>query len=134
MGAGPAGEDGLAGLLADDSAGLLGHERRRRRWGGRLGVVAQNADETTGIGQGGAPGLGEHLERLLGHVGAAVDRGHGAVGHGDHDGQRVGDDVVHLAGDATALVGRREKGLLLPGQRQARRAHLDLVQLDLLDP
>ena len=46
----------------------------------------------------------------------------------------MGDDVVHLAGDTAALVGRGEKRLLLPGQRQAHGAHPHLLQLNLLDP
>ena len=46
--------------------------------------------------------------RLVGRPALRVDRG---VGERDHDGQVVGDDVVHLTGDTGPLLGDRQPRL-----------------------
>ena len=98
------------------------------RRGGGAGVVTQHPHQAARVRQGAAAGLGQHPQGLLGHLRVAVNGGGDAVGHGDHDGQRVGDDVVHLPGDPAALVGGRQERRLLALQRGACGAGLHLCQ------
>ena len=68
-------------------------------------VVAQHAEEAAHLGERLATGCRHVLHRLDRLPGRPL-RGEGrAVGQGDHHAQVVGDDVVHLAGDAGALGG-----------------------------
>ncbi len=77
------------------------------------GALAQDAEEPAGIGQRAAPG-GRHAAHDVGgpfrRAGRRRDR---RFAQGGHDGEVVGDDVVHLAGDPGAFGCRGERGLLV---------------------
>jgi hypothetical protein len=50
-------------------------------------------------------------------------------GQGGHDGEVVGDDIVHLAGDPGAFGGRGERGLLVCLAFQPFRTVLELGEV-----
>ena len=82
--------------------------------GGRRRVVGpQDAEEAAHVGERVAPRLGDRAERARGGVGVGRGSVPAAVGLGDDHGERVRDDVVHLARDAGALGGGRELCLLV---------------------
>ena len=121
-----------AGVVGGEVAGrILGGGGLRGRVGAR--VVTQDTDQPAGVSQGRSPGVTQDCQGLLGHLRVAVHRGGGAVGHRDHDGEGVGDDVVHLAGDAAALVGCGQHHRLLTSQGQSRRSLADLDELGVLN-
>jgi len=105
-------------------------------WGGARGVAgaagvvvgAQHPEEAAHVGEGGAAGLGDDLEGGPRGLGAGPCGVPAAVGLRDHHGQRVGDDVVHLARDAGALGGGGELGLLVALDLEAARAFPQGVQ------
>ena len=87
--------------------------RGRRPSSGRLGAAAQHAEQPAHVGERRAAGLGDGAERPGRRGGVGVGGVPAAVGLRDHHGERVGDDVVHLAGDAGALGRGRDLGLLV---------------------
>ncbi len=77
------------------------------------GGLAQDAEEPAGIGQRGPPGGRHGAHDVGGPVRRGRRRGDRRVGQGGHDGEVVGDDVVHLAGDPGAFGGCGKRGLLV---------------------
>ena len=86
------------------------------------GALAQHAEQPAGIGQRAPPGGRHAAHDLGGPLGRAGRRGGRRLAQGDHDGEVVGDDVVHLAGDPGALGGRGERALLVALAFQPVRA------------
>src|SRR5690606_3714642 len=82
-----------------------------------LGVpgLAEQADGGAQLVQGGAAGLADVGEGLLGLVGPLVHDVGGDPGLDVDQGDVVGDDVVQVAGDAQAFLGDPAAGLLLAG-------------------
>lgn len=95
----------------------LGDAGQRVALGVRL-VGPQDAQRAPHVGQRLPARLGDLQHRGGGPVRGPVLRVDGGVGERDHDGQVVGDDVVHLAGDPGPLLGDGQQRLLLLVQRQ----------------
>jgi hypothetical protein len=117
---------------AEVADGRVRCQRRARHVVGGLAglgperVLPQHADHPAGVGQRLAPRAGEPVEGRAGALGIAAERAVRAVREGDHDGQRVGEDVVHLPGDAVALGADGELLALVALQCQASGAVLEL--------
>ena len=127
--------------LVDQRGQLLEAEGRSR---GRPRAVpfTHRGEQATHLPEGAAPGLGDSTDHLPGLLGSLRGGGVRAVGQGDHHREAVRDHVVHLAGDAFALVSARDAGQLitfalhLVGALHERRdqpapvAHVDAEQGD----
>lgn len=87
------------------------NSRQRCRRAGVVIVGAEEAEERAGLCESIAPGVGDRLEDLDGRVRVGLRRVASAVGLGDDDRERMGDDVVHLAGDPHPLGIGGEPGL-----------------------
>ena len=141
-GAGTPGARGaLAGQLDPDARGAdlvdqlvevvqarLGDQLER---GLRRLAVAEQAEQSPHFRQRLPPRPRDLLHRVRGPVGRRGGGEGRAVGQGDHDGQVVRDDVVQLPGDAGALGGDRELGLLVAFALQPPGALLQLRQVGL---
>jgi hypothetical protein len=84
-------------------------------WGELRGVArsAEHAEEAPHLGERLSAGLGDATHRVGGQIGCGLGLSGRALAEGDHDGQTVRDDVVHLAGDASALLADSETGALV---------------------
>ena len=109
--------------LLDERADV-GLRRLRLELGRRAVGAAQHAEQPAHVRERGPAGLADGAERPRRGRGVGVRGVPAAVGLGDHHGQRVGDDVVHLPGDARPLGGGGDLRLLVPLDLEASRAVL----------
>ena len=84
-------------------------------------TLPQQPEQLAHLADRRTPGPGDLLQRRAGDGRRLRERVAGALGLDDHHRQAVGDDVVHLAGDAGPLGGGGELGLLLALALDPRR-------------